>query len=234
MTLAELSAMNETNLFHLMSNEVVAADLRLQAAVLLYNRGSRFTTFAEFESYRPQVLDFLLKQHVETSVSYMPNPIADQLGRLHQKSEAIKSDLSQTSQSLSADTSVLRKDFEDHTDSFADHAVSVVMELREHADKHETLGEKVDRGFEAVDAVLDLHEEAFEEHKRNIEAEIEDHSGLFRVHDLRMTSAHNDLKLTDGLVHDLRYKLFWTQITAGVALLVETAFLLVHVFHGAH
>jgi hypothetical protein len=231
MTLDELSAMNETNLFSLMSNEVVEAGLRVQAAVKLYERGSRFTTFSEFEIYRPQVLDFLLKQHVEKSVSYMPSPVADQLGRLHQKSEAIKTDLSSTSQSLSADTSSLRSEFENHTESFADHAVSVLMDLNNHSKKHETLEEKVDRGFEATDAVLDLHEEGFKDHKSETKAVLEEHSGLFRVQNIRIGSTQSDLKLTDELAHDIGYKLFWTQVTVGVLFLAD---LLYHIFHGAH
>ena len=240
MTLDELSAMNETNLFHLMSNEVVAADLRLQAAVHLYQRGSRFTTFAEFQNFRPRVLDFILSQTAEKSVSFMPNPTADQIGRLHQRAESLQSGITAAVDGAAEGDLAVSRSLENHVQNFDTHVQAVTSHLQTHTETLEEVSRKVDenatvvqQSFEAVDAVLDLQEQVAEETSTSFQKSLENLSGI-------QTGQEEELSATAVAIGELSLKtsqvlrhLFWTQIVTGVIVVAQTAVLLSPLFYGA-
>ncbi len=94
----EVRALNEENVYALMRNEAVPADLRLQAAVVLYERGSKFTHAPEFRPFKPRVLDHLLANFVEHPPIYGINAPYEAMGRLHEHVELLGKSHAEVSQ----------------------------------------------------------------------------------------------------------------------------------------
>jgi hypothetical protein len=82
MTKEQLAHLNEENMYALMSNEVVPASTRLEAAVLLYQRSSKFCSTSEFQKFKPAVLDKLLVSFKENPPTYSVHQPYEALGRI--------------------------------------------------------------------------------------------------------------------------------------------------------
>lgn len=96
MTPAELSALDEKNLISTFRNPSVADALRLDAAILLYKRNSRYCQNDEFQPWKPRVLDSVLKNYKDNPPTFAENTPYAALGRIYEVHQALGDSLAET------------------------------------------------------------------------------------------------------------------------------------------
>ena len=93
MTAEELTQMDEKNLIATLRNPSVSDAIRRSCAVLLYQRNSRFCVHEEFQPWKPQVLDHVLKNFKENPPVFSSNTPFAALGRIYEVHQAHASQL---------------------------------------------------------------------------------------------------------------------------------------------
>jgi hypothetical protein len=85
MRIEEIKALDEANLINMARNQVVSEAIRLEAAVLLYQRGSKFCATEEFAAiFKAKVLDRLLVTFKNAPAFQPANVPLESLARLYE------------------------------------------------------------------------------------------------------------------------------------------------------